>query len=389
MRLPRTRPLARAAALSRSSLLSVALGTVAAVMGIALGLVLPRLGGGASAEPPALPVGNGPLVIYSEGGAAFDTLWAASPDDPAGRTLLSAIQHATGFGIEPGLSPDGRYIAYTVVPPVSAGDTGELRLFDIDTGETAVLARGVDARIVPVWSAASDAVAVRRSVWGAAGGRFAIVRVDLAGGETPLVGSDAGLFPIGFSPDGAWFYFAALSTAGTDLGRVGAAGGEATLIAHLSDGVARDWHLSPDGVQLAYLAQPAAEAGAAFVARVLDLATGSVEESATPAGVAQFNPVWTRSGTLTVGTLTPGLGGAALRLGDGGGASALAPPARGFDVPLAWSPDGAHLAVRAFAGASLDDPGPSRVAVVGTDGERRDLSPVSDVIIAGWLLPRE
>ncbi|MEX0786322.1 MAG: hypothetical protein WD939_06780, partial [Dehalococcoidia bacterium] len=64
---------------------------------------------------------------------------------------------------------------------------------------------------------------------------------------------------------------------------------------------------------------------------------------------------------------------------------ALPGPSTGFDVPIAWSPDGAQLIVRHFDGGSGADPGPSRVVIVGEDGSRRELSPLSDVAIAGWL----
>lgn len=375
-----------------------------ATAGVALGLSVPRLtnDGAATAGAPELPRTGGPLIVYSEFGETHDTIWAAAPDEPQQRAQLASVEHAPGYGIYPSLSPDGRYVAYTVSRRAGRGDTGELRALEIATGETSILADNIDLRIAPVWSAGADAVAVRRSAWQDTSGSFQLLRVDLAGGETLLVDADAGLFPIGFSPDGVWLYFAALSPAGTDLTRVPASGGtgdpRALLsdggagepLAHLSDGVARDWHLSPDGARLAYLAQPATDAGSAFVARVLDLATGGVTAAGAGAGVAQFNPVWETSGALTVGTLTSGEGGVALRLGIGGAASslrALAAPAGGFDVPLAWSPDSAHLAVRSFASSSLADPGPSRIVVVDPDGTRHELAASSDIAIAGWLQP--
>jgi Tol biopolymer transport system component len=332
-------------------------------------------------------------LVYSEFGERADTLWAAAPDDPRLRAPLDVIEHAPGFGIYPSLSPDGTAVAYTVAPRTSAGDTGELRVFSLDTGSTALLASGVDVRIAPVWSPEGDAVAVRRSAWGDAGGSFAIVRAGLDGSETPLVTSDAGLFPIDFSPDGAWLYFAALSPEGTDLARVPAAGGAGEQLAHLSDGVARDWHLSPDGRRLAYLAQPSPDAGATLEARVLNLATGEAVSAGSAAGdSAQFNPVWEASGALTIGTLERGEGGGAQRLDSGGAASSatqLAAPQDGFDVPLSWSPDGQHLAVRSFAGTSVADPGPSRVTVIDTGGARYELPPGGDVAIAGWLPPSQ
>ncbi|MCH7719103.1 MAG: PD40 domain-containing protein, partial [Chloroflexi bacterium] len=201
----------------------------------------------------------------------------------------------------------------------------------------------------------------------------------------------AGLFPIDFSPDGSWLYYAILSPSGTDLARAPAqSSGKAEVLAHLSDGVARDWHLSPDGTQLAYLGQVSLEGGFTFVAQVLDLALGTVYTPLSR-GSAQFNPIWEREGGLTIGRLDGDAGGAPVRLSVDGNVLARVPPPgspsgrAGFDVPLSWSPDGAYLAVRSFERSSVANPGPSRVVVTGADGQRRELSPVSDVVVAGWL----
>ncbi|GAF87317.1 unnamed protein product, partial [marine sediment metagenome] len=63
-------------------------------------------------------------------------------------------------------------------------------------------------------------------------------------------------------------------------------------------------------------------------------------------------------------------------------------PEGGFDVPLSWSADGRYLAVRSFEGSSAVDPGPSYVVVVGSQGNRYQLSSSSDLTVIGWLPPR-
>jgi hypothetical protein len=184
-----------------------------------------------------------------------------------------------------------------------------------------------------------------------------------------------------------------LSPSGTDLARAPAGGGGgAEPVAHLNDGFARDWHLSPDGRRLAYLGQALANGGVTFIAQVLNLSTGAVQAPLGEARSAQFNPIWEPGGALTVGRLDAAGGSLArLSVDDGGLATtaALLPlsggAGAGFDVPLSWSPDGLHLAVRSFEGASVSDPGPSRIVVLSANGERHELSPVSDVVIAGWL----
>lgn len=338
----------------------------------------------------ALAQRAGPLVVFSEFGPTADTLWAANPDDPSDRVQLGRVDHAQDYGILPTLSPDGAYIAYTVLPaaPSSAGPA-ELWLLETADGATRRLAGGVDLRIAPVWSPTSDAVVVRRSMR-QADGSSQLQRIDLAGRAVPITTASSNLYPIDISPDGTWLYYAALSPSGTDLARAPAlGGGEAEVVAHLSDGFARDWHLSPDGTQLAYLGQVPVGGGFTFVAQVLDISMGQVRTPLGRDGVAQFNPVWERGGGLTIGRLA----GAPLRLTANGTIrtqATLPPPSSrdggtGFDVPLAWSPDGAHLAVRSFERSSLANPGPSHVVVAGTDGRRRELSPVSDIVVAGWL----
>jgi len=365
---------------------------VAAGLGAGAAVGLRGLAGDQSTAPVGLHSlleAAAPLVVYSEFGETADTLWAANPDDPSDRTQLGQIEHARGFAISPRLSPDGARIAYTVVPPTGA-QAAELWVLDIESAEARRLAGGVDLLSAPVWSPKADAVVVRRSQGGEdEAGSAQLLRVDLSGATTVLASAAAGLYPIEFSPDGAWLYFAVLSASGTDLARVSGEGGdEPQTVAPLSDGIARDWRLSPDGTRLAYLAQTD---GAGFAARVLDISTGKAVTPLAHIASAQFSPVWTPDGDLAIGQLSDG--GAAL-LVSGEGAS-LAPAAQlpgpeggdGFDAPLSWSPGGAHLAVRSFAGESTADPGPSWVVVVGTDGERNHLSSISDVTIAGWLVP--
>ena len=375
--------------------LVAALIAVALVLAFVLTFGLRWPAGDRTAAAPSLPTllqDAGSLVVFSELGEGSDTLWAARPDDPGDRVALGRAAHAPWYGIFPSLSPDGEFVAYTVLPLGSRA--AELWVLEIDSGETTRLARDVDLPITPVWAPASDAVIVRRSE-GLEGdaGSVQLLRVDLAGAAVPVISAETALFPIDFSADGVWLYYAMLSPSGTDLARAPAGGvGGAEPVAHLNDGFARDWHLSPDGKRLAYLGQALGDGGVSFIAQVLDLSTGVVQAPLGESRSAQFNPIWEPGGALTVGRLDA-TGGSLARLSvdDGGLATtaALLPlpdgAGAGFDVPLSWSPDGVHLAVRSFERASVSDPGRSRIVVVSANGERHELSPVSDVIVAGWL----
>ena len=343
-----------------------------------------------SGDLAALRSEAGALIVYSEFGQWADTIWAADPNDPANRVALASIDHAYGFGINPALSPDGVHIAYTVRAREAAQSAGgELWLLDVETSAAKRLAQQVELAGAPVWSPASDAIFVRRS--GANGAE--LLRIDLSGAATVLASSANGLYLIDVSPDGEWLYYAVLSAGGTDVVRASVHSGKQEPVAHLSDGFSRDWRLSPNGERLSYLAQADSGSSVAFVAQVLDISTGRTETPLAGTPVAQFNPVWERDGGLTIGQISDGgaasagAGDAPLRLNSAGAVTdvALPEPSAGFDVPLSWSPDGAHLAVRSFEGRSAADPGPSRIVVVRTDGARFELSRRSDVAVAGWL----
>lgn len=349
------------------------------------------------------------LIVYAQFGLQRDTIWAADPDDPDNRTALAAVDHAEGYGIFAALSPDGARIAYTVLPPgerhPSADAPAELWVMDIDGGNARLLASAVDLLVTPVWSADGTSLAVRRSTSVEnAPGSFELLHVDLAGQVSTLLSASAGLFPIGFTPDGASLYYAQVSSQGTDLGRVPLAGGKGTLIAHLSDDITRDWHLSADGTRLAYLAFH--DDGTGFSARVLDLSGDPSGEPDDGGGTSvgalaalnrrdtyaadEFNPIWHPNGRdLTMGRIDRAGPSPAVNLGAADGKlRALAVPGGGFDVPLSWSADGRYLAVRSFEGSSAVDPGPSYVVVVGSQGSRHQLSSSSDLTVIGWLPPR-
>jgi Tol biopolymer transport system component len=195
-----------------------------------------------------------------------------------------------------------------------------------------------------------------------------------------MTSSDDALFPIGFSADGATFYHVALSGAGSRLFALETASGTVTTVAQISDGLTRDWALSPDGSQIAYLALTTSPEAISSRAYSIDLATAAIEPL-TDLGVSAFGPVWDREGTLVVGTLTPGGEGSFVHVRDGKTSQVLGPEG-GFDVPLAYLPGGAYL-VRAFEGASASAPGRASLTLIDSDGARHVLS-TSDVTFVGW-----
>ena len=333
---------------------------------------------------------DGQRLIVSEFGPRTDTIVALDPDDPSARTTIARIDHAEGYGVFATLSPDGRAIAYTALPPElgkpSPDDPAQAGIIDIDGGVT-LLAGDADLLVAPVWSPDSESVVARRNTPEEdSAGSFELLLLGRDGSRRSITQwASAAVFPIAFAPDGSALYFATLSPSGSDLYRVAPDGSDETLIAHLSDEIARDWKLSPDGATLAY---SVAESGATprIVTKTLDVASGASSEVLTASGPrAEYNPAWSPDNEVTIAAARPGGGADAVLVGDTGATEQIASSRTGIDLPLGWSPDGAKLAVRAIEGASAFEAGESHLELIDGDGTRQRVSRSADVLIVGWL----
>ena len=342
----------------------------------------------------------GQRLIISEFGDKTDTIVAVDPADVSGaRTQLATIDHATGFGVFPVLSPDGKTIAYTALSPgeprPSPDTPAHAAIIDAD-GTVTSLADDVDLLIAPVWSPDSQSIVVRKNTPLEGGaGSFELVLLGRDGSRVTLSSwKSASAFPIAFAPDGSKLYFATLNNDGTDLYSVGAEGNGETHLGHLSDQIARDWKLSPDGSRIAY---SAAESGShpAVIARTFDLASGAMSDAIGASGLevgptagdvarGEFNPAWRSDGTLTISSLKIDGGSDALAISRGGAASSLVTNGSGIDLPLGWSPDGVTLAVRSVDGKAPNEASASHVELL-RDGARERISDNADVLIVGWL----
>lgn len=344
--------------------------------------------------------GHGQRLLVSEFGDRADTIVALDPGDVAGgRTTIATVDHAPGYGIFAMLSPDGEAIAYTALPAdePKPGPDSPARAAVVDVkGNVTPLADDADLLIAPVWSPDSRSIVVRKNTpVPDAAGSFELLLLGRDGSRATLTRwTTAAIFPIAFAPDGSKLYFAALNNAGTDLYSITPDGSGETKIAHLSDQIARDWKLSPDGSMLAY---SVAESGRtpSVIARTLDLRTGDAADAVAPAdlqvgppstGVArgELNPAWKSDGELTIASLNLDGGGNALAVNASGGASTITANDARIDLPLGWSPDGTTLAVRAIDGKTPSDASESHVELV-RDGARDRVSDSADVQIVGWL----
>lgn len=335
----------------------------------------------APAPAAAAPAGH---IAYFEFGTNADTLWLASAANPSDREAVFSAPHAPEFGVVPGLSPYGGHVAYTALAPATPapGPDSPAGLWVASlAGNTAprLIAGGVDLLVAPVWSPDAKRVVYRRS--GANG--YSLVEMPADGGaERVLVTSpaDQALFPVGFTPDGATLYHVALSDGASQLFAIDTASGVQTPLLQLSGGLTRDWALSPDGSQLAFLALTYSPEAVNSRAYVVDLATAAMRP-ATDASLSAFGPVWDAEGGLVVGALNRDGESSFVRIQDGDTSQVLG-PGSGFDVPLAYSAGGAYL-VRAFDGASATAPGRASLTLIDSNGGRRVLTS-RDMTFVGW-----
>ncbi len=349
-----------------------------------------------------LPTGvpeEGLRLLYKEFGSEADVIWLAAAAEPQRRGKVAEVEHAPDVGISASLSPDGESIVYLMLP-AAGGDPAldaQAWLLELDSGKTRLLAEGLDHLSKPVWSPDGSSIVVRRNgPWGEIGRTASLLRVDVSdGSETVLLEEQEvfELFPIGYSPDGASLYFAQIVLSGTHFGAVAAAGDSPRLLVQASDEPARDWHLSPDGSRVAFLARQPTDDRIGIRAFVAELVEGAEPQPLADFSKAldagdHFNPVWHPDGErITVGR-SPA---------DGASAAALVSltereleevtpgPDQGFDVPAGWSPEGDYLVVRSFEGSSAAQPGREHLVIIELGEGRETVADRGNLEFIGWL----
>jgi hypothetical protein len=358
----------------------------------------PTRTGTATPSTSATPAATGPTLLYREFGSGADTLWVAPAASPTDRKSVGRIDHASNWGISASLSPDGSMVAYLVLTGSNQDpDHGaEVWVLDVHSGEKRHLADGFDLRTRPVWSPESDAIVVGRiGPQGQTGGEISLVGVDATDGSEEVLRTEPdvlGLFPIGYSSAptiGGALVYARITASGTDFGWLDTE----TPPLHATNESARDYHISPDGTRVAFLARQRTDGRFAMRTFVTQLGVPNATLatlSAVPEGVDHFNPIWRDNATITLGR-TPAEGEVAapallVSLEGGGMPEAVEPgPEQGFDVPVAWSPDGRYLVVRSFEGSSANDPGRETLTIIEEGSGRKAVGEQGSLEFIGWL----
>ncbi|MEE8346298.1 MAG: hypothetical protein V3S20_03020 [Dehalococcoidia bacterium] len=334
-------------------------------------------------------------LLYSEFGESEDTLWLTPVSQLQEPEAVATIAHAPFWGISASLSPDGRQVAYVVLPPSvpnpeeDADDQAELWVQPVGGGEPRFLAQNADVSEVPVWSPDSRALAFqsfdrRRNL-------LTLLRARLRDGAVSVLARIDGataVFPLAFSPGGDRFYVAQTSEGGTELLAIDTAEGSVETAAKVVGDVVRGWHSSPDGLGLTFVSRIGGQEWGLHIVSLVDGTVSRLESQAIPSGRELFSPVWhPQQPLLTVGTAPDGGGGVINVPLSGQNGERLAGPDDGFDVPLAWAPSGDYLVVQQFSEYPVQRR-PS-IDVLTSSGERQGLAQGMEVTFIGWLASAE
>ena len=317
------------------------------------------------------------FVFVTEDGATT-RFWLADPAKPSVRQLLTAVEHAAGWSGVANVSPNGRLIAFTMLPKNLRDPDHEARLqfLDIESRKTQSVAEGVDLRSTLVWAPDGGTVTFQRFA-GSQQQLWSQPASDAAASELEAVGQGERVIPLAFNQITSQRMEARFNAQGVDLQKA-RTGDSPEQIQHLSDGPARDFAVSPNGTRLAYLAVNDGDGPSISRAYVADIGKPALAALPSEWGEA-IGVAWDAKGGLTVGSAGSQ---AALRMETG---QALPSPAtRGFVQPLSWSPSGNYLAVRVFTGDSASQPGSARDELLTQKGRLEGITDTLPVRFVGW-----
>lgn len=325
------------------------------------------VGGGTQTAFATAPPGT--YIVYSATDGTSDTIFVAPAEDPANATEIAVVDHLDGYSPRGAVSPDGKKVALTVAEAGTVAHPGaSVLVVDLESGEVTRVAIDVDVLQTPAWAPDSASVIFTRSV--TPEGALATVtihRVAIDGSNETEIGRHDGVlgaYLVGFDPQGR-LVTVVIDGNGSTVYRDG------QELRNISAEITRDWELSPDGTQLAFIETDLTD-GLRYRARVValdgndpDFAAQAFDDDSQQLGVA-----WNPAAGPTFGNEPSS---------NSGGVSAQG-AASGFDIPLSYSPDGSALVVQAWSGSSFESAGKMRHEIV-RGGERLE---VPATRIFGW-----
>ena len=304
------------------------------------------------------PSGNYAVVARPEDDYDVVAVALASGGEPV---EVARVPHLRGFTASGSVSPNGRQLALVTVNDGSpTRPEASLLVLDLESGATKQLARAVSPLQTALWAPDGRSVVVTRDVdSGKARPDVRFLRVSVGDGaaaELFDVPAPLGAYAIGFDSAGALFSVT-IAGSGSRLVRNGVDG------PLLSTQITRDWRLSPDGAQIAFV-EVNLDNGLRYLARTQNVAgseTLAVEAQSATLASQELGAVWKPgAGSATFGREPAG----AARSSEIGGVEAQAQSAAGFDVPIEYAPDGSTLSVTHWTGSSFAQPGTPMLQLV-------------------------
>lgn len=319
---------------------------------------------------------SGVRLLASEYGTEASTLVLIDPEDPNGqRDALAEIEHATGWDIAAAVAPSGSAAAVLALAPTLTEPRIQSALYIVAGRRVRPLAENLDIFGGLAWSPDGNWLAVRRDE----GMSHTILVLNVDNGEPAAaysVASQLAAHVVGFRDD--QLLLAVHDSNGWQLRQLEIDRKRRTLTRTseilLAPQTTREWTLSPDGSDIAFTVQNGYE---------LWVELRSLDGAAVPPIVASHDwqtddfapveavdrrirdaagPAWRPDGRLAVGRWS----GRA-----------------GFTLPIAWSPDGGWLAVRALDGEGPRNPGQSWSGLVRAGHELQRIDD-PDLFVIGW-----
>ena len=307
------------------------------------------------------PAGDYGVAAKSE--ETMDRIFVVPAANPSAAIQVGTIPHLAGFAARGAVSPEGKRLAVVVAEAgTPTRPLASVLVLNLESGEITRAALNVDVLQTPLWRPDGQAIVVSRTTGGEGAAVARLFSVDPTGQATESIvsehGSVLGVYAVGFGADGE-LAIVVLDAKGSSLAKGG-------VVTRLSAHITRDWQLSPDGQEIAFI-ESNTSAGLKYFARTVSLqgARGSqVSAQALSADSTgqQLGIAWKPGETRpTTGDEPPA--GAAV-------SAANASTAAGFDVPLAYSRGGNFLAVQRWSGANFENAGSVQLQFVGNEGRQ-------------------